>query len=216
MSKRPLPWEWVVVTFAVLVSGLVALVLAGGGMKFEPDPDAEVYDSGFASSGKMSFTTPDLDDEDHHSLHMPDQLLCDACQIVAHMLETKFDKMNEKRPSLKKNLYESDILDAVDEVCSDEFSSVGIKEIKGVKRLAGPGLSTKDVPGIMQGGGKWPGRMREVCTQYAGDLEEENIYNAYKEKELQKFLCYDEGRHCAKVAKNKDGKKTKKERKVEL
>ncbi|XP_038060508.1 marginal zone B- and B1-cell-specific protein-like [Patiria miniata] len=99
---------------------------------------------------------------------------------------------------------------------------VGIKEIKGVKRLSGPGLSTKDVPGIMQGGGKWPGRMREVCNQYAGDLEEENIYNAYKENKLQNFLCYEKGRHCAKVAgsktkdSNKKINKTKKEAKEEL
>ena len=34
----------------------------------------------------------------------------------------------------------------------------GIKEIKGVRRLSGEGLETKDVPGVMQGGGKWPFR----------------------------------------------------------
>ncbi|XP_038060356.1 marginal zone B- and B1-cell-specific protein-like, partial [Patiria miniata] len=175
---RELLCKFVFIIAVLFINGAIVHVIGGGGMKFEPDEDAEVYDSGFASSGKMSFTTPDLDDEDHHSLHMPDQLLCDACQILAHMFETKFDKMNEKRPSLKKKLPESDVLDAVDDICNDEFNLVGIKEIKGVKRLSGPGLSTKDVPGIMQGGGKWPGRMREVCNQYAGDLEEENIYNA--------------------------------------
>ena len=44
----------------------------------------KVHESGFASSGKLSYSTPDLDDEDHHSMHMPDQLLCDACQILAY------------------------------------------------------------------------------------------------------------------------------------
>ena len=34
----------------------------------------------------------------------------------------------------------------------------GIKEIKGEKRISGEGLETADVPGIMQGGGKWPSR----------------------------------------------------------
>ena len=31
--------------------------------------------------------------------------------------------MNVKRPSLKKNLPESDILDAVEEVCTDDFNT---------------------------------------------------------------------------------------------
>ena len=30
--------------------------------------------------------------------------------------------------------------------------------MKKVKRLSGPGLDTEDVPGVMQGGGKWPER----------------------------------------------------------
>lgn len=36
--------------------------------------------------------------------------------------------------------------------------SYGIKTVKGVNRLSGPGLEAKDFPGMMQGGGKWPGR----------------------------------------------------------
>ena len=34
----------------------------------------------------------------------------------------------------------------------------GLKTVKGVNRLSGEGLEAKDVPGMMQGGGKWPGR----------------------------------------------------------
>ena len=36
--------------------------------------------------------------------------------------------------------------------------SYGIKTVKGINRLSGPGLEAKDFPGMMQGGGKWPGR----------------------------------------------------------
>ena len=38
------------------------------------------------------------------------------------------------------------------------FYSYGLKAIKGVNHLSGDGLEGKDVPGMMQGGGKWPGR----------------------------------------------------------
>lgn len=34
----------------------------------------------------------------------------------------------------------------------------GVKEVKKVKRLSGPGLEAEDSPGIMAGGGKWPER----------------------------------------------------------
>ena len=40
----------------------------------------------------------------------------------------------------------------------------GIKEVKKVKRLSGPGLDTEDVPGVMQGGGKWPQRYTDFIS----------------------------------------------------
>jgi hypothetical protein len=33
-----------------------------------------------------------------------------------------------------------------------------MKEIMGKRRLSGEGLETKDVPGVNNGGGKWPQR----------------------------------------------------------
>ena len=41
---------------------------------------------------------------------------------------------------------------------------VGIKDIKGVKRLSGPGLDIKEMAGIQQGGGKWPWRWEVVMV----------------------------------------------------
>lgn len=41
--------------------------------------------------------------------------------------------------------------------CGDCFS-YGVKEVRGVKRLSGEGLETADEPGVIAGGGKWPGR----------------------------------------------------------
>ena len=44
-------------------------------------------------------------------------------------------------------------------LCLLSFSnSYGLKSVNGVNRLSGEGLEAKDVPGMMQGGGKWPGR----------------------------------------------------------
>ena len=34
----------------------------------------------------------------------------------------------------------------------------GIKGVDGVNRLTGPGLEATDMPGMIAGGGKWPGR----------------------------------------------------------
>jgi len=36
--------------------------------------------------------------------------------------------------------------------------SYGIKSVKGINRLSGPGLETQDFPGLLSGGGRWPGR----------------------------------------------------------
>ena len=44
--------------------------------------------------------------------------------------------------------------------------SYGVKTINGKNRLNGPGLDTSDVPGIISGGGKWPGRSGCVIMLY--------------------------------------------------
>ena len=36
--------------------------------------------------------------------------------------------------------------------------SYGIKSVNGVNRISGEGLEASDVPGMLGGGGKWPGR----------------------------------------------------------
>ena len=54
--------------------------------------------------------------------------------------------------------------------------------------------------------------MQQVCNQYAGNFEEDNIYNAYKKDNLKQFLCYGKRGHCAKVAKNQPKKESKKQK----
>lgn len=36
--------------------------------------------------------------------------------------------------------------------------SYGLKSVNGVNRISGKGLDSDEVPGMMYGGGKWPGR----------------------------------------------------------
>lgn len=68
-------------------------------------------------------------------------------------------KAEDKKPSLKgKPLPESEIIDVFETVCDKSWDDYGLKSVNGVNRLSGEGLEAKDVPGMMQGGGKWPGR----------------------------------------------------------
>ncbi|XP_045214186.1 marginal zone B- and B1-cell-specific protein-like [Mercenaria mercenaria] len=152
----------------------------------------EVTQNEDGSEGVISFQTPTLNDEEAHSMHMPSHLKCDACTAVAFQLAKGFDDFHLKRPSLKI-LPESEIYRIVDEVCQEgkELEKYGVKEVKKVKRLSGPGLEAEDSPGIMQGGGKWPERMKRMCNLYVEEFDENRIYNEYKKKgdHLQGLLC---------------------------
>lgn len=48
--------------------------------------------------------------------------------------------------------------------------SYGIKEVEGVNRLSGSGLETQNAPGLLAGGGKWPGRCVLKVHLYVCDL----------------------------------------------
>ncbi|CAH1795509.1 unnamed protein product [Owenia fusiformis] len=171
----------------------------------------KVEQSEDGKSGKLSFSTPDLSDEEAHSQFMPEQLKCDGCRIIAYQLYTKFDQFNSIRPSLKYKIKESDYLDLIEQVCQYKYDDYGVKEVNRVKRLSGPGLETADIPGVMQGGGKWPARLMAMCDDYVGEIGEDEIYEAYTKnpKSLVKFedyLCRGEGilSRCSKFDPSKD------------
>ena len=69
---------------ALLCSSLCS-VLGGGGSQVEMEDDG--------LSGKISFSTPDLSDDDSHSQWMPDQLKCDACTGIAYQV-LRYDTFN--------------------------------------------------------------------------------------------------------------------------
>lgn len=73
-----------------------------------------------------------------------------------------FQKEISKFPSVKnhkKELSEDRIDDILENICNDEWTQYGIKQVDGINRLSGPGFETNDIPGVMQGGGKWPFRL---------------------------------------------------------
>lgn len=149
---------------------------------------------------KMTFKPPNVSDEEKHSNFMPEQLKCDACRIVAYQLYINFKQFNKAHKNYKNNLPESEILDIVDGVCNDKetFNTYGIKEVKGVNRLSGAGLETQDAPGMLSGGGKWPGRLMNMCSSFVEELGEEQLYEIYRQdpsdnKAFEKSLCKGNG-----------------------
>ena len=47
---------------------------------------SKVETSEDGSSGTITFSTPDLSDDEAHSPWVPDQLRCDACRVVAYQV----------------------------------------------------------------------------------------------------------------------------------
>ncbi|XP_071828745.1 marginal zone B- and B1-cell-specific protein-like [Apostichopus japonicus] len=169
------------------------------GEEFEGDEEDL---TGMDVNGETIFFGIPEDDDEFHSMHIPQELKCDACKILAKQFKTAFDKANEKRPSLKKKLPESIIIDILEEECNSEFLSVGVKEIKGVKRLSGPGMPAENAVGVMQGGGKWPYRMKALCSDIVGEVEEDEIYGLYLEGKLETHLCLAKYKSCVTIMKD--------------
>lgn len=164
---------------------------------------AEVH--GFQDGEPMRFETPKMNEEEQHSPHTPKsfEITCDACTAIAYQMENALKKAEEKKPSLKgKPLPESELIDLFETVCDKSWDDYGIKTVKGVNRLSGPGLEAKDVPGMMQGGGKWPGRLATKCGNLVGDIGEDELYAEYRKgKNLFNFLCKDYTKDCVQKEK---------------
>eukprot|EP00112_Aurelia_sp_Birch-Aquarium-sp1_P022011 Seg607.5 transcript_id=Seg607.5/GoldUCD/mRNA.D3Y31 product="Marginal zone B- and B1-cell-specific protein" protein_id=Seg607.5/GoldUCD/D3Y31 len=151
---------------------------------------------------KMTFSMPKMTEEEQHSQHMPQNLKCDACTAVAFQMAKHLEKAERKIGG--KALKESDYLDIFEKVCDWEvYQDYGIKSANGVNRISGEGLEAKDVPGMLGGGGKWPGRLAERCGTLVGEIGEDEIYAEYrKKKSLTNFLCNVSSKDCVKSKKD--------------
>lgn len=69
----------------------------------------------------------------------------------------------------------------------------GLKTINGVQRIAAPGFETAEVPGVTQGGMKWPHRFKLYCNHILEQMGSEwELYQLYREKgeRLVYEMCY--------------------------
>lgn len=153
----------------------------------------------------MRFETPKMNEEEQHSPHTPKsfEMTCDACTAIAYQMSKALRKAEDKKPSLKgKPLPESDYLDVFEAVCDNSWDDYGLKTVQGVNRLSGPGVEAKDFPGMMQGGGKWPGRLAQKCGGLVGDIGEDELYTEFrKTRDLFNYLCKEYTKDCVKTDK---------------
>ncbi|XP_047145500.1 marginal zone B- and B1-cell-specific protein isoform X1 [Hydra vulgaris] len=150
---------------------------------------------------KLTFESPKMTEEEQFSNHLPGNMKCDACTAISYQL-TEMLKKEEAKVGHRK-LKESDYLDAFEKVCEAKtWENYGLKSVNGVNRISGKGLEADQVPGMMQGGGKWPGRLSMKCYEFIEAIGEDGIYNKYrKNKDLNKFLCHEHTKDCRPVLK---------------
>lgn len=143
---------------------------------------------------KISFKSPELNEEEQFSTHMPGGLECDACTAIAYQMKTQL----EKAEIGGKRMKESEYLDVFETICSGKtWDGYGLKEVKGVNRLSGDGLPSKDFPGMMYGGGKWPGRLSNKCFDYVGEIGEDELYQVFRSRnDFQTYLCQEASTDC--------------------
>ncbi|XP_060702880.1 marginal zone B- and B1-cell-specific protein-like isoform X2 [Hemiscyllium ocellatum] len=157
----------------------------------------------FQESGTIEMKSPNLNDEEFHSGHMPDYLKCDSCRAISYQMQEYLSKWESKISAVKEGkavLNESDYTDALEKCCSQSWEKHGVIEVNGIKRLSGPGLETEDFTGVMVMSGPWPGRLFKMCQAYLGEFSEEDIYNEFRKNRdyLEDFLCFGKNGACTK------------------
>ncbi|XP_038627364.1 marginal zone B- and B1-cell-specific protein [Tachyglossus aculeatus] len=150
----------------------------------------------------LSATSPELDDEETHSGHMPGHLRCDACRAIAFQMKDHLTRAEEKRSSRRRGeaeLSESEYTDVLESSCSQRWQYYGVQQVDKVKRLTGPGLDSRPGVSVMVTGGPWPARLFKMCQQYLGELGEEQIYQEHRRGPgaLETLLCQAPGAACA-------------------
>ena len=71
-------------------------------------------------SGTINFVQPGRDTEDGGASFMPDKYKCDACRILAMMMENEIQAKIDKFEAVKSGaaeLDESEVLDTLEELC---------------------------------------------------------------------------------------------------
>ncbi len=136
----------------------------------------------FLSGEPLSFKPPKLSEEEQDSPSVPKGMMCDACIAASWHIFSALSRSHDLAPASAADfpLYESVVFDTLENACyKPGFDDYGIKAVDGHNRLSGAGLKAKDSAGMIIGGGKWPGRLQQLCLQIIGDYGEEEVYNKY-------------------------------------
>lgn len=158
--------------------------------------------------GMMSFTPPELSEEEEHATNIPKHFRCDGCIIAAHAMATSITTMETHKGS---PLSESHLYTATDRGCgSKTYQEIGVKTTNGKNDMTHPALADKKVAGMIAGGGKWPGRVTMQCLEIVGDLEEEGVYEFHTQAkkagagDVIKYWENFVGNFCSSLCKDGD------------
>ncbi|RUS76416.1 hypothetical protein EGW08_015826 [Elysia chlorotica] len=170
--------------------------------KFSEDDRQYLKDSGLdpdsLSPDTVIIKPPSYTDEEETSIGMPAAYRCDGCRVISYQLQESFSKEEKKRGG-SKALSESDLIDAVERVCKDEFESYGLMSTPtGEKFLKGPGLGRTQTSGSVDKGPMWPKRLRHMCLEILDVYDEDELYEMYRESGsslVETELC---DRYCSK------------------
>eukprot|EP01062_Namystynia_karyoxenos_P010901 TRINITY_DN13893_c0_g1_i1.p2 TRINITY_DN13893_c0_g1~~TRINITY_DN13893_c0_g1_i1.p2 ORF type:complete len:231 (+),score=66.62 TRINITY_DN13893_c0_g1_i1:82-693(+) len=162
-----------------------------------------------AGESSIKFKPPSVSEEEQYSQVMPEQYRCDACRAAALAMDTKLREAaanprnhHPKRkhpPGTLPFIGDAAVIEALETACSyspgSPLAAYGVKNVDGVNMLSGPGVRGENLPGIVQGGGRWPARLSQVCQELLGAHDEDGIYSAHRAslkpgaKPIADFLC---------------------------
>ncbi len=75
--------------------------------------EIEVDTEEFPGHEKMTFTPPQLSEEDQHGIHMPDYLKCDGCMAVSFTLHKAFESKHSHVRDQEWKLNDGDVIDLI-------------------------------------------------------------------------------------------------------
>eukprot|EP01052_Picozoa_sp_SAG31_P042841 SAG31_NODE_6934_length_1844_cov_2.869341_2_plen_206_part_00 len=159
-----------------------------------PDDTVDIGDLSTGGMQKISFKPPKLDEEENDSMVIPPQYRCDSCRGIAHQMNSGLLKAEKRKSKTGKKLNAAELIDTFESrICVKKtFEDYGIKGLADPqpgqpdKMLNGPGTHVfkLDVPGVIQGGGKWPNRLVDRCSELVGEIGDEELYQLYREGQL--------------------------------
>lgn len=156
-------------------------------------------------SSSYSIPAPQMSAEDRLSPHMPEALRCDACHAIAFQLEGRLSRAEAKQG--RKELSESDYVEVLEQSCVQDWELYGVQELRGERRLTGPGLPGQEAMSVAMMGGPWPGRLSKMCHGLVGEHGEQRLYRAHRRGHtaLRELLCHGQKGPCAHLGASKAG-----------